>query len=116
MAMNVHITNHLLSVGCLELTGVAAASMLQIGDTDSINLYSIFDTPPEAIIIGPFAPLPAPGGGETETGIIQGAGGQSIVPIQNTTGTVQSAATPGRPASINRNGSIIPASAVNLTL
>ena len=56
MSMKVNITNHLLSVGSMELVGVAAASMVQIGDTDTITLYSIFDTPPEAIIVGPFAP------------------------------------------------------------
>ncbi len=95
MAMNVNITNHLLCVGSLELVGVASASMLQIGDTDTITLYSIFDTPPESIIIGPFAPLPAPEAGQTEAGAIQSGGGQTVVPLPGTGGPEQPEVTPG---------------------
>jgi spore germination protein PD len=31
-----------------------------LGDTESLTLYSYFDTPPESVIVGPLAPLPAP--------------------------------------------------------
>ncbi|GIQ61944.1 hypothetical protein PACILC2_05120 [Paenibacillus cisolokensis] len=58
--MNVTITNHALCVGEIEVLGVAASSVLQIGDTDSYTLFSMFDTPPESIFVGPFAPLSLP--------------------------------------------------------
>ena len=102
MAMNVNITNHMLCVGSLELVGVASASLLQIGDTDTITLYSIFDTPPESVIIGPFAPLPEPGAIPAETGAIQNVGGQTVVPITGTEGLVQPEATPGAPSPVGR--------------
>ncbi|MGN7455525.1 hypothetical protein ACTHPH_12015 [Paenibacillus pasadenensis] len=113
MAMNVNITNHVLSVGSLELTGVAAASMLQIGDTDAITLYSIFDTPPEAVIIGPFAPLPEPQAAP-EAGIIQSEGGQSVVPIAGTGETVQPEVTPGGPIPFGANSFLNPTGPVNV--
>ncbi|MGO4184839.1 spore gernimation protein GerPD [Paenibacillus sp. MCAF9] len=54
------VVNHLLSVGQIEVLGVSSASMLQVGDTDNVNLYSMFDTPPESVIVGPIAPFPLP--------------------------------------------------------
>jgi spore germination protein PD len=54
------VVNHLLSVGQIEVLGVSSASMLQVGDTDNVALYSMFDTPPESVVIGPMAPFPAP--------------------------------------------------------
>ncbi|MDQ8736666.1 hypothetical protein [Paenibacillus sp. LHD-38] len=54
------VINHYLSVGQIEILGVSSASMLQVGDTDNVALYSMFDTPPESIIVGPLAPLPLP--------------------------------------------------------
>ena len=58
--MNLHVTNHQLAVGTISLIGVSASSMLQVGDTDRVLLYSMFDTPPESVIVGPLAPLPEP--------------------------------------------------------
>ena len=55
------VVNHSLAVGCIELLGVSAASLLQVGDTNQVALYSVFDTPPEAVIVGPLAPFPEPG-------------------------------------------------------
>ncbi|RKP57201.1 spore gernimation protein GerPD [Cohnella endophytica] len=54
-----NVTNGPVSVGCISLIGVSSSSSLLIGDTESITLYSYFDTPPEAVIIGSLAPLPA---------------------------------------------------------
>ncbi|WP_138753376.1 spore gernimation protein GerPD [Paenibacillus sinopodophylli] len=54
------VVNHQLSVGQIEILGVSSASMLQVGDTDNVALYSMFDTPPESVIVGPMAPLPLP--------------------------------------------------------
>lgn len=55
--MNFTVINHTISVGNVEVIGVTASSILLIGDTDTISLSSIFDTPPESLIIGPFVPL-----------------------------------------------------------
>ena len=54
------VINHHLSVGQIEILGVSSASMLQVGDTDTVALYSMFDTPPESVIVGPIAPFPLP--------------------------------------------------------
>lgn len=54
------VINHYLSVGQIEILGVSSASMLQVGDTDNVALYSMFDTPPESVIVGPLAPFPLP--------------------------------------------------------
>ncbi|MDQ0214787.1 spore germination protein PD [Oikeobacillus pervagus] len=55
--MNLQVVNCELSVGDIKVTGVASSSLLLIGDADVIQLHSIFDTPPESLIIGPFVPL-----------------------------------------------------------
>jgi len=39
---------------------VSSSSALLLGDTESITLYSYFDTPPESVIVSPLAPLPLP--------------------------------------------------------
>lgn len=58
--INFKVINHCLSVGEIELLGVSSAAMLQVGDTDHVALYSMFDTPPESVIVGPLAPFPQP--------------------------------------------------------
>jgi spore germination protein PD len=62
------VVNHALCVGNIELLGVSSASMFQIGDTDNVSLYSVFDTPPESVIVGPIAPLPEPESGSEAIG------------------------------------------------
>ncbi|WP_042356518.1 hypothetical protein [Bacillus rubiinfantis] len=51
------VYNRNLCVDNMNITGVASSSMVFVGDTDTIQLACIFDTPPESIIIGPFVPL-----------------------------------------------------------
>ncbi|MBD2847258.1 spore gernimation protein GerPD [Paenibacillus sp. IB182496] len=58
--MRMDVTNHQLAVGSIELTGVASASLLQVGDSGDVCLQSMFDTPPESVIVGPLAPLGEP--------------------------------------------------------
>jgi len=58
--MHFHVVNHNLSVGNIEVLGVSSSAYFQIGDTDYVALYSMFDTPPESVIVGPGAPLPEP--------------------------------------------------------
>ncbi|RBW68994.1 spore gernimation protein GerPD [Bacillus taeanensis] len=46
------VINRELSVGNINITGVGSASIVLVGDTETICLSSIFDTPPESLIIG----------------------------------------------------------------
>lgn len=64
--MNFYVENKDIAVGVVNNVGVSAASVFLIGDTEVVTLSSIFDTPPESLIIGRMAPLPAPqaGGGK----------------------------------------------------
>lgn len=55
--MNFTVVNHELRVGDIRITGVASSSLFLIGDAEIITLSSIFDTPAESLIIGPFVPL-----------------------------------------------------------
>jgi spore germination protein PD len=55
--MNYEVVNRDICVGSIRVIGVSSSSMLMVGDTNSIQLTSLFDTPPESLIIGPFVPL-----------------------------------------------------------
>ncbi|MET3696307.1 spore germination protein PD [Bacillus oleivorans] len=55
--MEFNVLNRELSVGSIHIVGVTSASLVQIGDSETIQLAATFDTPPEALIIGPFVPL-----------------------------------------------------------
>ncbi|GIN89944.1 putative spore germination protein GerPD [Siminovitchia terrae] len=55
--MELNIVNRELCVGQIRVIGVSASSILLVGDADTIQLASLFDTPPESLIIGPFVPL-----------------------------------------------------------
>ncbi|AFH64435.1 spore gernimation protein GerPD [Paenibacillus caseinilyticus] len=55
--MNLYVDNKGLHVGKIQITGVASASLVLIGDAELIRLSSVFDTPPESLIIGPLEPL-----------------------------------------------------------
>ena len=55
--MEFNVLNRELSVGSIKIDGVTSASLVQIGDTETIQLAATFDTPPESLIIGPFVPL-----------------------------------------------------------
>ncbi|QST00764.1 spore gernimation protein GerPD [Pontibacillus sp. ALD_SL1] len=46
-----------LNVGNIRVQGVSSSSVFLIGDNESIALSSIFDTPPESVIVGPLVPL-----------------------------------------------------------
>ncbi|WP_165452657.1 spore gernimation protein GerPD [Paenibacillus thalictri] len=58
--MNVYIENKQLCVGEIRITGVSASSVFLIGDTEVVTCSSIFDTPPESLIIGAPVPLTNP--------------------------------------------------------
>lgn len=55
--MNFEVVNRDICIGHINVLGVSSSSVLMVGDTNSIQLTSLFDTPPEALIIGPFVPL-----------------------------------------------------------
>lgn len=55
--MNFEVVNRELCIGSIQVTGVSSSSILMIGDTNSIVLTSMFDTPAESLIIGPSVPL-----------------------------------------------------------
>ncbi len=44
--MNLQVINRELSVGSIDIAGVASSSLVLIGDADIIQLTSAFDTPP----------------------------------------------------------------------
>jgi len=51
------VVNKGLQVGTIKITGVGSASVVLIGDTEVISTSSVFDTPPESLIIGPLVPF-----------------------------------------------------------
>ncbi|WP_191562381.1 spore gernimation protein GerPD [Metabacillus idriensis] len=55
--MKFTVVNKEICVGNIRVTGVASSSVFLIGDANCITLSSVFDTPPESLIIGPFVPL-----------------------------------------------------------
>ncbi|MCM3114333.1 spore gernimation protein GerPD [Neobacillus sp. MER 74] len=55
--MNFVVYNRELFVQNIKITGVASSSLVMVGDTETIQLASTFDTPAESLIIGPFVPL-----------------------------------------------------------
>jgi spore germination protein PD len=56
--MDFYVENKEIAVGSVKIIGVSASSVFLIGDTEVITCSSIFDTPPESIIVGNLAPLP----------------------------------------------------------
>ncbi|MFP5110881.1 spore gernimation protein GerPD [Bacillaceae bacterium C204] len=55
--MNFQVYNRELFVENIKITGVSSSSLVMVGDTETIQLASTFDTPAESLIIGPFVPL-----------------------------------------------------------
>ncbi|MBA4538742.1 spore gernimation protein GerPD [Bacillus aquiflavi] len=59
--MELQIINRELCVGDIHILSVSSSSLFLIGDSETIQLASTFDTPPESLIIGPLVPLPPQG-------------------------------------------------------
>ncbi|MFD1708027.1 spore gernimation protein GerPD [Siminovitchia sediminis] len=55
--MELNVVNRDICVGDIRVVGVTTSSILLVGDANTIQLASVFDTPPESLIIGPFVPL-----------------------------------------------------------
>lgn len=61
--INMNVTNKDVHINSLRIMGVGGSSVVLIGDTEVVTCSSIFDTPPESLIIGPIRPLAAESGG-----------------------------------------------------
>lgn len=61
--INLNVINKDVNINNLRIFGVGGSSVVLIGDTEVIACSSIFDTPPESLIIGPLQPLAAESGG-----------------------------------------------------
>lgn len=57
--MDFHVTNENICVNEIRMYVVGLSSILKVGDTQSIQTFSTFDTPPESLIIGPYAQISA---------------------------------------------------------
>jgi spore germination protein PD len=55
--MNFTVYNRDICIGDISVSAVASSALFLIGDAETIQLASTFDTPPESLIIGPFVPL-----------------------------------------------------------
>lgn len=55
--MKMVVENKGILIGDIHVVAVASSSVFLIGDTETIICSSIFDTPPESLIIGPLVPL-----------------------------------------------------------
>ncbi|UOQ92796.1 spore gernimation protein GerPD [Halobacillus shinanisalinarum] len=55
--MNYTVHNYGLHIGTIDVTGIGSSSLFLIGDSETIRLHSFYDTPPESLIIGQFAPI-----------------------------------------------------------
>ncbi len=55
--MKFTVINHDISIGNIDVLGLSSSGILLVGDSEIIKTSSIFDTPPESLIIGPLVPL-----------------------------------------------------------
>lgn len=55
------VINWDIHVGTMKINAVASSSFVLIGDTNTIQLASFFDTPPDALLIGTFVPFVSQG-------------------------------------------------------
>lgn len=55
--MNFHVYNRDIQIINIDISAVASSSLVIVGDGETFQLWSKFDTPPDSLIIGPFIPL-----------------------------------------------------------
>lgn len=55
--MNFYVYNRDICVQNIRIIGVSSASLFMVGDTETIQLSSTFDTPAESLVISPSVPL-----------------------------------------------------------
>ncbi|WP_117170856.1 spore gernimation protein GerPD [Paraliobacillus sediminis] len=55
--MNFEVHNWKLHVGNVDITAISSSSVFLVGDNDSMQLQSYYDTPPDSYIVGSLVPL-----------------------------------------------------------
>lgn len=55
--MNFEVHNWALHVGNVDITAITSSSVFLVGDNESIQLQSYYDTPPDSYIVGSIVPL-----------------------------------------------------------
>lgn len=60
--MEFTVKNENICVGQISVMTLGAASVVKVGDGVSVQLFSVFDTPPESILSGTLTPV-APASG-----------------------------------------------------
>lgn len=56
--MEFNVINHQLCLGDIKVVGISSSSLLLIGDVQTVQLSSAFDTPPSSLIKYPGLQLP----------------------------------------------------------
>lgn len=51
------VVNWNVQVGTMDIGIISGASIVLVGDTHTIQLASILDTPADSLLIGPFVPV-----------------------------------------------------------
>lgn len=49
--MEFNVVNHGLCIGKVDIGGISSSSLLLVGDVNSVQLASAFDTPPSSFIV-----------------------------------------------------------------
>lgn len=55
--MFLEVTNKELSIGKIHIIGVSGSSVVLVGDTNTFEAISFFDTPLDSKMIGPLVPI-----------------------------------------------------------
>lgn len=56
-SIDMKVVNGKMEIGRIRIMGIGSSSVFQFGDAESITCSSIFDTPPESLIVGPIEPF-----------------------------------------------------------
>jgi spore germination protein PD len=56
-SLEMQVVNGKVEIGRIRILGIGSSSVLQIGDAKTITCSSIFDSPPESLIVGPIEPF-----------------------------------------------------------
>jgi spore germination protein PD len=51
------VVNRKIQVNYIRIVGVGSSSVVLVGDAEVISCSSVFDTPPESVIVGPLVPF-----------------------------------------------------------
>lgn len=57
--LQLKVANYNIEVTNIRIMAIGSSSVFHVGDTRYISCSSMFDTPPESLIIGPLVPFAA---------------------------------------------------------